>query len=193
MAYKRNPMRSERIASLSRYIISAVMNPEITSAVQWFERTLDDSANKRISVPEAFLACDGVLDLMMNVSEGLVVYPKVIRKHLMAELPFMATENIMMDAVKAGGDRQELHERIRTLSMEAGRNVKEEGRENNLLDLIAADPVFGLTRQELDSCMVPERYTGRAKEQTEEYLKEVVRPVLDENRGELGIRAEINV
>ena len=193
MAYKRNPMRSERIASLSRYIISAVMNPEITSAVQWFERTLDDSANKRISVPEAFLACDGVLDLMMNVSEGLVVYPKVIRKHLMAELPFMATENIMMDAVKAGGDRQELHERIRTLSMEAGRNVKEEGRENNLLDLIAADPVFGFTRQELDSCMVPERYTGRAKEQTEEYLKEVVRPVLDENRGELGIRAEINV
>ena len=193
MAYKRNPMRSERIASLSRYILSAAINPAVTSSVQWFERTLDDSANKRISVPEAFLACDGVLDLMLNVSEGLVVYPKVIRKHLMAELPFMATENIMMDAVKAGGDRQELHERIRTLSMEAGRNVKEEGKENNLLDLIAADPVFGLTREELEGCLVPERYTGRAKEQTEEYLAEVVRPMLEENRKELGVKAEINV
>ncbi|MBE5997181.1 MAG: adenylosuccinate lyase [Lachnospiraceae bacterium] len=193
MAYKRNPMRSERIASLSRYILSAAFNPAVTSSVQWFERTLDDSANKRISVPEAFLACDGVLDLVMNVSEGLVVYPKVIRKHLMAELPFMATENIMMDAVKAGGDRQELHERIRKLSMEAGRHVKEEGRENDLLDLIAEDPSFNLTKEELEKCMVPERYTGRAKEQTEEYLAETVRPVLEANRDELGEKAEINV
>ena len=193
MAYKRNPMRSERIASLSRYILAAAFNPAVTSSVQWFERTLDDSANKRISVPEAFLACDGVLDLVMNVSEGLVVYPKVIRKHLMAELPFMATENIMMDAVKAGGDRQELHERIRTLSMEAGRHVKEEGRENDLLDLIAEDPSFNLTKEELEKCMVPERYTGRAKEQTEEYLAETVRPVLEANRSELGEKAEINV
>ncbi len=193
MAYKRNPMRSERIASLSRYILAAAINPAVTSSVQWFERTLDDSANKRISVPEAFLACDGVLDLMLNVSEGLVVYPKVVRKHLMEELPFMATENIMMDAVKAGGDRQELHERIRTLSMEAGRHVKEEGRANDLLDLIAADPVFGMSREALEECMVPERYTGRAKEQTEEYLAEVVQPVLDANRAELGVSAEINV
>ena len=193
MAYKRNPMRSERIASLSRYILAAAINPAVTSSVQWFERTLDDSANKRISVPEAFLACDGVLDLVLNVSEGLVVYPKVVRKHLMEELPFMATENIMMDAVKAGGDRQELHERIRTLSMEAGRHVKEEGRANDLLDLIAADPVFGMSREALEECMVPERYTGRAKEQTEEYLAEVVQPVLDANRAELGVSAEINV
>ena len=193
MAYKRNPMRSERIASLSRYILAAAINPAVTSSVQWFERTLDDSANKRISVPEAFLACDGVLDLVLNVSEGLVVYPKVVRKHLMEELPFMATENIMMDAVKAGGDRQELHERIRTLSMEAGRHVKEEGRANDLLDLIAADPVFGMSREALEECMVPERYTGRAKEQTEEYLTEVVQPVLYANRAELGVSAEINV
>ena len=193
MAYKRNPMRSERIASLSRYIISAAINPEITSSVQWFERTLDDSANKRISVPEAFLACDGVLSLVLNVSEGLVVYPKVIRKHLMEELPFMATENIMMDAVKAGGDRQELHEKIRTLSMQAGKRVKEEGKDNNLLDLIAADPAFGMTREALDECMVPERYTGRAKEQTEEYLSEVVRPMLLSHKEETGEHAEINV
>ena len=149
MAYKRNPMRSERIASLSRYVMIDALNPAITSATQWFERTLDDSANKRLSIPEGFLAIDGILDLCLNVVDGLVVYPKVIEKHMMAELPFMATENIMMDAVKAGGDRQELHERIRELSMEAGRTVKVEGKDNNLLDLIAADPAFNLTIDEL--------------------------------------------
>ena len=155
MAYKRNPMRSERIASLSRYVMVDALNPAITSATQWFERTLDDSANKRLSVPEGFLAIDGILDLCLNVVDGLVVYPKVIEKHMMAELPFMATENIMMDAVKAGGDRQELHERIRELSMEAGRNVKVEGKDNNLLELIAADPAFNLTLEELQKTMDP--------------------------------------
>lgn len=160
MAYKRNPMRSERIASLARYVIVDAVNPAITSATQWFERTLDDSANKRLSIPEAFLAIDGILDLYLNVVDGLVVYPKVIEKRLMAELPFMATENIMMDAVKAGGDRQELHEKIRELSMEAGRNVKVEGKENNLLELIAADPAFNLTLNDLQKTMEPEKYTG---------------------------------
>ncbi len=193
MAYKRNPMRSERIASLSRYVMADVMNPAITSATQWFERTLDDSANKRLSVPEAFLAVDGILDLYLNVVDGLVVYEKVIEKHIMAELPFMATENIMMDAVKAGGDRQELHEKIRTLSMEAGRNVKERGLENNLLELIAADPAFRISLEELKASMDPSRYTGRAKEQTEEFIAEVIQPVLDENREMLGMKAEINV
>ena len=158
MAYKRNPMRSERIASLSRYVMVDALNPAITSATQWFERTLDDSANKRLSVPEGFLAIDGILDLCLNVVDGLVVYPKVIEKHLMSELPFMATENIMMDAVKAGGDRQELHERIRELSMEAGRTVKVEGKENNLLELIAADPAFNLSLEDLKKTMDPARY-----------------------------------
>lgn len=193
MAYKRNPMRSERIASLSRYVMVDAVNPAITSATQWFERTLDDSANKRLSVPEAFLAVDGILDLYLNVADGLVVYPKVIEKRLMAELPFMATENIMMDAVKAGGDRQELHEKIRTLSMQAGKNVKELGLDNNLLELIAADPAFNLTLDELKESMKPERYTGRAKEQTEEFLRDVVQPILDENAEVLGLKAEINV
>lgn len=193
MAYKRNPMRSERIASLSNYVIADVINPMLTSATQWFERTLDDSANKRISVPEAFLAVDGILDLYLNVVDGLVVYDKVIEKHLMAELPFMATENIMMDAVKAGGDRQELHERIRELSMEAGRNVKVYGKENNLLELIAADPSFNLTLEELQKTMNPSRYTGRAKEQTEEFLSEVIRPILEENKELLGMKADIKV
>lgn len=193
MAYKRNPMRSERIASLSRYVLADALNPAITSAAQWFERTLDDSANKRLSIPEGFLAVDGILDLCLNVADGLVVYPKVIEKHLMDELPFMATENIMMDAVKAGGDRQELHERIRTLSMEAGRRVKEEGRENNLLELIAADPAFGLTVEELEKAMEPSRYTGCAKEQTEAYLARVIRPILEENQALLGITAELSV
>ena len=160
MAYKRNPMRSERIASLSRYVMIDALNPAITSATQWFERTLDDSANKRLSVPEGFLAIDGILDLCLNVVDGLVVYPKVIEKRLMAELPFMATENIMMDAVKAGGDRQELHERIRELSMEAGRNVKVEGKDNNLLELIAADPAFNLTLDELKKTMRSEEHTS---------------------------------
>ena len=193
MAYKRNPMRSERIASLANYVMADVMNPAITSATQWFERTLDDSANKRISVPEAFLAVDGILDLYMNVVDGLVVYDKVITKHLMAELPFMATENIMMDAVKAGEDRQELHERIRELSMKAGARVKQEGLDNNLLELIAADPMFGVTLEELQAKLDPSKYTGRAKEQVDEYLAEVVQPVLDSNADALGMTATINV
>ena len=193
MAYKRNPMRSERIASLSRYVMIDALNPAITSATQWFERTLDDSANKRLSVPEGFLAIDGILDLCLNVVDGLVVYPKVIEKHMLAELPFMATENIMMDAVKAGGDRQELHERIRELSMEAGRTVKVEGKDNNLLDLIAADPAFNLTIEELRKSMDPSKYVGRAKEQTTAFIEKVVQPVLDEHKDMLGIKAEINV
>ncbi len=193
MAYKRNPMRSERIASLSRYVMMDALNPAVTSATQWFERTLDDSANKRLSIPEGFLAIDGILDLCLNVVDGLVVYPKVIEKHLRAELPFMATENIMMDAVKAGGDRQELHERIRQLSMEAGRNVKELGQENNLLELIAADPAFNLSLEELQKAMDPARYTGRAEVQVDAYLDKVVRPLLEENRELLGMKAEIHV
>lgn len=193
MAYKRNPMRSERIASLANYVMADAMNPMLVSSTQWFERTLDDSANKRLSVPEAFLAIDGILDLYLNVVDGLVVYPKVIEKRLMAELPFMATENIMMDAVKAGGDRQELHERIRTLSMEAGRNVKEKGLDNNLLELIAADPAFNLSLQDLQSVMEPSRYTGRAKQQTEDFLSEVIAPILIENEELLGLTAEIKV
>lgn len=193
MAYKRNPMRSERIASLSRYVMIDALNPAITSATQWFERTLDDSANKRLSIPEGFLAVDGILDLCLNVVDGLVVYPKVIEKHLMSELPFMATENIMMDAVKMGGDRQELHEKIRTLSMEAGKNVKVEGRENNLLELIAADPAFNMTLEELQKTMEPGRYVGRSKEQVDNFLKNVICPVLEENKDLLGVKAEINV
>ena len=193
MAYKRNPMRSERIASLSRYVMIDALNPAVTSAAQWFERTLDDSANKRLSVPEGFLAIDGILDLCLNVVDGLVVYPKVIEKRLMSELPFMATENIMMDAVKAGGDRQELHERIRELSMEAGKNVKEKGLDNNLLELIAADPAFNLSIEDLQETMDSAKYVGRAKEQVEAYLKNVICPLLKENEGELGMKAEINV
>jgi len=193
MAYKRNPMRSERIASLSNYVMADVMNPMLVASTQWFERTLDDSANKRLSVPEGFLAVDGILDLYLNVVDGLVVYPKVIEKHMMAELPFMATENIMMDAVKAGGDRQELHERIRTLSMEAGRNVKAEGGENDLLERIAADPAFNLSLEELKKTMDPKRYVGRAPQQVEEFLGEVIDPILEVNKGELGLKAEIKV
>ncbi len=192
MAYKRNPMRSERIASLANYVMSDMMNPMLVASTQWFERTLDDSANKRLSI-EGFLAVDGILDLYLNVVDGLVVYPKVIEKHLMAELPFMATENIMMDAVKAGGDRQELHERIRQLSMEAGKNVKENGGENNLLELIAADSAFGLSLEELKKAMEPSRYVGRAPEQVEEFLNEVIRPVLEVNKEVLGMTAEISV
>ena len=193
MAYKRNPMRSERMASLANYVMADVMNPMMVASTQWFERTLDDSANKRLSVPEGFLAIDGILDLYLNVVDGLVVYPKVIEKHMMAELPFMATENIMMDAVKAGGDRQELHEKIRTLSMEAGKNVKEKGLDNNLLELIAADPAFNLSLDDLKAAMKPERYTGRAKEQVDEFLAEVIQPILDANKEDLGVKAEINV
>ena len=193
MAYKRNPMRSERIASLSRYVIIDALNPAITSATQWFERTLDDSANKRLSIAEGFLAIDGILDLCLNVVDGLVVYPKVIDKRLRSELPFMATENIMMDAVKAGGDRQELHERIRELSMEAGKNVKVEGRENNLLELIAADEAFNLSAEELQNTMDPAKYTGRAAIQVDHFLKKVVAPVLEANKELLGVKAEIHV
>ena len=193
MAYKRNPMRSERIASLSNYVMSDVMNPMLVASTQWFERTLDDSANKRLSIPEGFLAIDGILDLYLNVVDGLVVYPKVIEKHMMAELPFMATENIMMDAVKAGGDRQELHERIRELSMEAGRNVKENGMDNNLLELIAADPAFNLSLDELKQNMDPKKYVGCAPAQVEIYLDEVIRPLLSANHDVLGMTAEINV
>jgi adenylosuccinate lyase len=193
MAYKRNPMRSERIASLSRYVMIDALNPAITSATQWFERTLDDSANKRLSIPEGFLAIDGILDLCLNVVDGLVVYDKVITKRLMSELPFMATENIMMDAVKKGGDRQELHEKIRQLSMEAGKNVKQEGKENNLLELIAADSAFGLTLEELQDTMDPAKYVGRSPIQVEQFIAKVVQPILDENRDILGVKAEINV
>lgn len=193
MAYKRNPMRSERIASLSRYVMIDALNPAITSATQWFERTLDDSANKRLSIPEAFLAIDGILDLCMNVTDGLKVYPKVIEKHLLAELPFMATENIMMDAVKRGGDRQELHEKIRELSMQAGAVVKEEGKDNDLVSRIAAEPLFGVSEEEINEVLRPELYTGRAAVQTERFLKDVVKPVLDRNADLLGASAEINV
>lgn len=192
MAYKRNPMRSERIASLSRYVMIDALNPAITSATQWFERTLDDSANKRLSVAEGFLTIDGILDLFLNVADGLVVYDKVITKRLMSELPFMATENIMMDAVKAGGNRQELHEKIRELSMEAGRNVKERGLDNNLLELIAADDAFPMTLEELQKTMDPSKYVGRAPSQVKEFVEDVVTPILDENKDLLGIKAEIN-
>ncbi len=193
MAYKRNPMRSERIASLSRYVMIDALNPAITSATQWFERTLDDSANKRLSVAEGFLAIDGVLDLCMNVTNGLVVNEKVIDRHIRAELPFMVTENIMMDAVKAGGNRQELHESIRQLSMEAGAHVKRDGADNDLLDLIAASDDFDLSREELESYMVPGDYTGRSVEQVDTYINDTVKPVLDENRDLLGIDADIRV
>lgn len=193
MAYKRNPMRSERIASLANYVMADAMNPMLTASTQWFERTLDDSANKRISVPEAFLAVDGILDLYLNVVDGLVVYDKVIRKHMMAELPFMATENIMMDAVKAGGDRQEMHEKIRELSMKAGANVKVNGGDNNLLQLISEDPAFNLSLEELEKTMDPSKYTGRAQYQVTEFLNDVIAPILEENKELLGMTAEINV
>ena len=182
MAYKRNPMRSERIASLSRYVIADAVNPAITASTQWFERTLDDSANKRISVPEAFLCVDAILTLYRNVVDGLVVYPKVIRKHLDDELPFMATENIMMDAVKKGGNRQELHERIRVHSMEAGKMVKMEGKQNDLLQRIANDDMFGLTMEELEAIMIPENFVGIAPEQTEDYIKNFIQPILQKNK-----------
>ena len=193
MAYKRNPMRSERIASLARFVMVDALNPAITSSVQWFERTLDDSANKRLSIPEAFLAVDGILDLCLNVVDGLVVYDKVITKRLMSELPFMATENIMMDAVKMGGNRQELDEKIRELSMIAGAHVKREGKENNLLSLIAADPAFNMSGEDLEKTMDPAKYVGRAPLQVEKFIEEVIRPILEENKELLGVKAEITV
>ncbi len=193
MAYKRNPMRSERMAALARYLMIDALNPAVTAAGQWFERTLDDSANKRLSVPEAFLAADAILELYLNISDGLVVYPKVIEKRLLAELPFMATENILMDAVKAGGDRQELHEKIRQYSMQAAQRVKADGLDNNLLELIAADPAFGTDLASLQQLLRPENYVGRAPQQTEEFLADCVRPLLAEHAGELGRTAEIYV
>ena len=193
MAYKRNPMRSERIASLSRYVICDALNPALTASAQWFERTLDDSANKRISVAEAFLATDAVLELYINVVSGLVVYPKMIEKRLLSELPFMATENIMMEAVKRGGDRQDLHERIRVHSMEAGKVVKVEGGNNDLLSRIAADPAFGMTLSELESVMDPKNFVGRAPQQTEEFVNDFIKPIVEENKDLLGLDVEINV
>lgn len=193
MAYKRNPMRSERISSLARYVMADVMNPTITAATQWFERTLDDSANKRISVAEAFLATDAILELYINVTDGMVVYPKMIEKHLMSELPFMATENIMMEAVKHGGDRQELHERIRVHSMAAGKIVKQDGGENDLLQRIADDPAFGVTLDQLKAVMKPELYVGRAPQQTEEFVEIFIKPVTEKYKDELGMNVEIKV
>ncbi len=193
MAYKRNPMRSERMASLSRYVMIDVLNPYITAATQWFERTLDDSANKRLSIPEAFLAVDAILNLYMNVSDGLVVYDKVITSRLMSELPFMATENIMMDAVKRGGNRQELHERIREHSMAASYVIKKEGGKNDLLKRIADDPAFGVTLEELEKVLQPEKYVGRAIQQTEDFLQEVVEPALKPYESLATQSAEINV
>lgn len=194
MAYKRNPMRSERIGSLSRYVMVDVLNGYFTTATQWFERTLDDSANKRLSVPEAFLAVDGILSLYANVADGLVVYPKVIEQRLRKELPFMATENIMMDAVKkCGADRQQLHEKIREHSMAASRVVKAEGGENDLLERIAADEAFGVTLEELEKILKPENYTGRAKEQTEDFLNECIKPVLEKYADVESDKPEINV
>ena len=193
MAYKRNPMRSERIGALARYVIVDSLNPAITASTQWFERTLDDSANKRISVPEAFLAVDAILSIYLNVVDGLVVYPKVINKHIMDELPFMTTENIMMQAVKKGGDRQELHERIREHSMEAARMVKAEGKPNDLLERIAKDSAFNLNQEELATLLEPKDYVGRAPEQTEEFVNECVAPILATYKDELDVKVEINV
>lgn len=194
MAYKRNPMRSERIGSLSRYVMCDVLNGYFTTATQWFERTLDDSANKRLSIPEAFLAVDGILSLYANVADGLVVYPKVIEQRLRKELPFMATENIMMDAVKKrGADRQQLHERIRVHSMDASKVIKEEGGENDLLERIANDEAFGVTLEELENILQPEKYTGRAKEQTEDFLNDFVNPVLEKYKDIESDKPEINV
>ena len=193
MAYKRNPMRSERMGALARYVISDSLNPAITASAQWFERTLDDSANKRISIAEAFLATDGILDLYLNITDGMVVYPKVVEADILKELPFMATENIMMDAVKAGGDRQELHELVRQHSMAAGKVVKEEGKPNDLIERIANDPKFGLTKEEIEAHMQPIHYVGRSVQQTEEFFRDYIDPILDKHKDELGIEAEINV
>ena len=193
MPYKRNPMRCERITSLSRYVMVDTLNAAITAATQWFERTLDDSANRRIAVSEAFLGVDAILNIMMNVCDGLVVYEKVIRARVMNELPFMATENIMMDAVKRGGDRQQLHEKLRVHSQAAARVVKEEGGKNDLIDRIAADPAFMVTREEIEAILDPANFTGRSQEQVEEFLRDVIRPVLEANRALLGEKQELSV
>ncbi|MCT4595012.1 MAG: adenylosuccinate lyase [Anaeromicrobium sp.] len=193
MAYKRNPMRSERVASLARYVMSSVGNTAMTSSTQWFERTLDDSANRRISIPQSFLATDAILKIAINISQGMVVNDKVIRKHIMEELPFMTTENIIMEAVKRGGDRQELHEKIREYSMEAAREVKEKGNRNNLLDMIVNDQEFGLSKDDIDKLMDPKLYIGRSKEQVEEFIKTNVAPIVEENQGALGIKVTLEV
>ncbi|MEG2381801.1 MAG: lyase family protein, partial [Oscillospiraceae bacterium] len=193
MAYKRNPMRSERICALARYVIVDALNPAITTSTQWFERTLDDSANKRISVSEAFLAIDAVLNVYMNVASGMVVYPKVIEKHILEELPFMATENIMMDAVKNGGDRQELHERIRVHSMEAGRMVKEYGKPNDLIDRIVEDSSFNLTHEDIDKILKPENFIGRSVNQVEEFVSEYIDPILEDNKNISAEEEQLNV
>ena len=193
MAYKRNPMRSERISSIAKFVMSLSSSPMLVAATQWFERTLDDSANKRLAVAEAFLSIDAILDLYLNVVDGLVVYPKVIEKRLASELPFMATENIMMGAVKAGGDRQELHERIRELSMEAGKNVKELGLDNNLIELISKDPMFKLNKEELEKSLDSTNYIGRSSNQVREFIEEFIKPILEEYKEVLGEKAEINV
>ena len=193
MAYKRNPMRCERMGSLSRFVVSLPMNTAITASTQWFERTLDDSANRRIVLAQAFLALDGILNIYMNVSENLVVYEKVIAKHIAAELPFMATENIMMECVKAGGNRQELHERIRVLSMQAGKNVKVEGRDNNLIELIKADEMFAPVHDKLDDILDAKKFIGRAPSQTVEFIESEIQPILDANSGDLGLKGEVKV
>jgi adenylosuccinate lyase len=193
MAYKRNPMRCERITGLARYIMVDALNPAFTTAGQWFERTLDDSSNKRISIPEAFLACDAILGIYNNVSEGLVVYPKVIEKHLMEELPFMATEVIIMDGVKNGGDRQELHEAIRVHSMEAAKNVKENGGKNDLIERIASDPIFGMKYEDLQKILAPKNFVGRAPQQVQEYITGQVMPVIEANKDSLIAHTELNV
>ena len=193
MPYKRNPMRSERVTSIARYVMVDLLNPAFTAGTQWFERTLDDSANKRVAVAEAFLGVDSILCLMENICDGLVVYPKVVRQRVMNELPFMATENIMMSAVKRGGDRQELHERLRQHSIAAGRTVKEEGLKNDLMERVCGDPAFGLTLEEGMALLRPENFTGRAPQQVEEYLGEVIEPILEANRALLGDKAEIQV
>ncbi len=193
MAYKRNPMRSERIASLARYVIAAQQNTAMTASTQWFERTLDDSANKRIAVPEAFLAADAILEIAINVCDGLVVYDKMIKQHVEAELPFMATENILMEAVKRGGDRQELHESIRLHSIEAAKQVKLEGKPNDLLDRILNDPTFGLTREEIQELLNPIKFVGRAPQQVDEFLEEYINPIISENRELLGLEVDLKV
>ena len=193
MAYKRNPMRCERMGSLARYVISLPVNCALTAGTQWFERTLDDSANRRIVIAQAFLALDGILNIYMNVAENLVVYKKVISKHIAAELPFMATENIMMECVKAGGNRQELHERIRVLSMEAGKNVKEEGKENNLIELIKKDDLFAAVHDKLNEILDAKKFIGRAPSQVVEFIDKEVQPILNDNKKLLGLKGEINV
>ena len=193
MPYKRNPMRCERICALSRYLMVDVLNPAITAGTQWFERTLDDSANKRIAMAEGFLAADAILNILLNVSDGLVVYPKVVRSRVMAELPFMASENIMMKAVKKGGDRQELHERLREHAVAAAAVVKQEGKPNDMIARVEADPAFGLTREEIEAELSPEAFTGRSAEQVTEFLRDVIQPVLDANKEDLGQHVELNV